>query len=142
MRITIGMGSCGIAAGADEIYALMKEGSPYPITVTGCNGGCHCEPIVTVDKKNYVNVDLKGAGEIIKLIKGEPNTADEYAIEEKPQSVEKRIALRNCGVIDPENIDEYIESGGYKPLTLTPEQIIEQVKLSGIGGRGGVPDLV
>ncbi|MCL2638389.1 MAG: 4Fe-4S binding protein [Oscillospiraceae bacterium] len=48
-----------------------------------------------------------------------------------------KIALRNCGIINPENIDEYIKRGGYQPLTLTPEQVIEKVKASGLAGRGG-----
>lgn len=50
--------------------------------------------------------------------------------------------MRNCGIIDPENIDEYIESGGYKAIErcikeMTPEEVIEEVKVSGLRGRGG-----
>ncbi|MCL1866599.1 MAG: 4Fe-4S binding protein [Oscillospiraceae bacterium] len=128
MKITVGMGSCGIAAGADRICELLKQKSPDSVEITGCNGDCHLEPIVTVDGRVYTNVTesviddiLGGVGDFTEVADPDPN----------------RIALRNCGRINPEKIDDYIETGGYSDLTLTPEQIIEEVKISGLAGRGG-----
>jgi len=142
MRITVGKGSCGNAAGADEVYDILK---PCGAAVTGCIGMCYLEPIVNVDERTFVRVDAKGANEILKLIRGEENNADAYAIAQEDLDnlhAQHRIALRNCGVIDPENIDEYLAREGYAAAekcvkTMTPEQIIEEVKASGIGGRGG-----
>jgi NADH-quinone oxidoreductase subunit F len=124
------MGSCAIAAGADVIYDLLAERDDLstPPTITGCNGMCYLEPIVTVGDKMYTRVQERDIDDIIN------GTKQEFIPED---SIQKRIALRNCGIINPENIDEYIEKGGYKPITLTPEQIIEKVKASGISGRGG-----
>jgi NADH-quinone oxidoreductase subunit F len=116
MRITVGLGSCGIAAGASQIYEQLKSKNLQP-TIVGCNGMCYLEPIVTVDGRMYTNVTSSDVERIINDI--------------------NRVALRNCGIIDPTNIDEYIERGGYKPLTLSPEEIIEKVKESGLCGRGG-----
>jgi len=88
---------------------------------------------------------VDAAREIIKYASGEPNSADKYKISladlENLKS-QHRIALANCGVIDPENIEEYITRGGYKAAEkcvseLTPEQVIEEIKVSGLGGRGG-----
>ena len=133
MRITVGMGSCGIAAGADSVFDLLKEKGLSP-KITGCNGLCYLEPIVTVGDKIYVKVDENRIDDIINGKNGD-SVADS-------ESIEYRIALRNCGKLDPENIDEYIEKGGYKASEkcinkLTPEQITEEIKVSGIGGRGG-----
>ncbi|MCL1903172.1 MAG: 4Fe-4S binding protein [Oscillospiraceae bacterium] len=133
MRVTVGMGSCGIAAGADKVYTLLREKGLSPV-ITGCNGMCYLEPIVTVDEKVYTRVDETKIDDIV-------NTKNEACVTE-PEPDSFKIALRNCGVIDPENIDEYIEKGGYKAsekcvTELSSEQIIELVKTSGIGGRGG-----
>jgi len=131
MQITVGMGSCGIAAGADEVYEALKEKGFSPKLV-GCNGSCYLEPIVTVDDKMYTGVSVD---DIDVIIEGKKQPTE---IED---SIQQRIALRNCGEINPESIDEYIESGGYKAVeksaSLTPEQIIEEIKIAGIGGRGG-----
>jgi len=128
-RITVGMGSCGIAAGADKIYELLESRGLSPKTV-GCNGNCYLEPIVTVDNHTYTQV---GENDIDRIINGE---AEPFSEGERD-----RIALRNCGVVDPSSIDEYIEAGGYeaakKCSEMTSQQIIEQIKISGIGGRGG-----
>jgi len=155
MKIIVGKGSCGIAAGAAEIYKLLEQGVQdtnlnYPVTVTGCIGMCYLEPIVDVveddgSKHTYVKVTPEAANEILKSIRGEENKAEQYAISgEDLEGLNEqcRIALKNCGIINPENIDEYIEKEGYIAaekciMELTPEQVIEEVKTSGIGGRGG-----
>ncbi|MCL2579392.1 MAG: NADH-quinone oxidoreductase subunit F [Oscillospiraceae bacterium] len=149
MKVTVGKGSCGIAAGAGEIFSLLEQESASPI-VTGCIGMCYLEPIVNVigdDGKMqiFVNVDETAAREILKLSRGETNEADKYAIKKEDLDAldsQHRIALVNCGIIDPENIDEYIARQGYeaakKCITqLSPDQVIDVIKVSGLSGRGG-----
>ncbi|MEA4901324.1 NADH-quinone oxidoreductase subunit NuoF [Desulfitobacterium sp.] len=147
--IRVGMGTCGIAAGAKEALDVMVEEAKrlkinnITFVKTGCIGMCFAEPTVEVAIPGqkavlYGNVDQDKAREIINrhLTKGE--LLDDI-LEIKNQY---RIALRNCGVIDPENINDYIARDGYQALgkviqELTPEQVIETVKLSGLRGRGG-----
>jgi len=144
MRITVGKGTCGIAAGADQIYDILERGGCQPKT-TGCIGMCYLEPIVNVGEATFVKVDLDAAAEILKFIKGEENSAASYALQKEDQDIldmQSRIALKNCGRLDPENIEEYIAENGYEAakkcvLSLAGEQIIEQLKISGLSGRGG-----
>ncbi|MDR0293195.1 MAG: 4Fe-4S binding protein [Oscillospiraceae bacterium] len=144
MRVTVGKGSCGIAAGAGEVFERLERDGVKP-AVTGCIGMCWLEPIVNVGDKTFVRVDAEAAGEIGKYIRGEENGAERYAIRQEDLdnlNAQVRVALRNCGVIDPENIGEYIAREGYaaaeKCITeLTPERVIEEIKASGLGGRGG-----
>ncbi|MDR2048981.1 MAG: NADH-quinone oxidoreductase subunit NuoF [Treponema sp.] len=147
-----------------EIYKeLIKEAqaqnvtSEVQIVQTGCFGFCERGPIVKVlpEESFYVDVKVEDAREIIaeQIVKGrevkrllykeEASKKAETAIEDI-QFYQKqfRVVLRNCGVIDPENIDEYIAREGYSGLEKvlfewTPEQIIEEVKTSGLRGRGG-----
>ncbi|MCX7950565.1 MAG: NADH-quinone oxidoreductase subunit NuoF [Clostridiales bacterium] len=127
------------------------------IVRTGCFGLCELGPVVIVYPEGafYSRVQVSDVEEIVAehLIKGRPVTRLLYteSVEEgRIKSLnetgfykkQERIALRNCGVIDPENIDEYIAVDGYKALakvltTMTPEQVIEEVKKSGLRGRGG-----
>ena len=144
MKITVGKGSCGIAAGAAEVFDLLERGGCSP-GVTGCVGMCYLEPIVNVDEQIFVKVDAKGVEEIIKLARGEENNAKQYAISQEDLAnllAQKRIALQNCGVINPEDIGEYLSREGYAAVEkcvtqMTPEEVIGEVKASGIGGRGG-----
>ena len=145
-KITVGRGSCGIAAGADRIYDIFKACNAAELTSTGCIGTCFLEPVVDVtdsagSKKTYVKVDEHAAEEIIKSVKGEANEADKYLIpvaEAKIITDQHRISMRNCGLIDPENVDEYGEYAAFKKAAaMPPEEIIEIIKDSGLAGRGG-----
>lgn len=124
---------------------------------TGCFGFCEKGPIVKImpDNTFYTEVQAEDAREIIleHIIKGRKVQRLLYVDPEKKESVpdakhmgfykkQKRIALRNCGFIDPENIDEYIARDGYEALgsCLTekqPKEVIEIMKASGLRGRGG-----
>ena len=154
MKITVGKGSCGIAAGAAEIMNLLEKGVAESgidcdVSVTGCIGMCYLEPIVNLEingeTQTFVRVNSDAVQEIIKCIKFEENNAEQYWISNEDfnnLNAQHRIALQNCGNLNPENIDEYLEKDGYsaakKCITeLTPEQVIEQIKLSGLSGRGG-----
>ena len=146
-----------------EIYeALIAEAAAQNVTKevqivqTGCFGFCERGPIIKVlpEESFYVDVKPEDAKEIIaeQIVKGrevkrllykEDAAKKETAVEDI-QFYQKqfRVVLRNCGVIDPENIDEYIAREGYSGLEKvlfqwTPEQTIEEVKASGLRGRGG-----
>jgi NADH-quinone oxidoreductase subunit F len=131
MNIKVGMGSCGIAAGAGDVFTALENAGLNPAPV-GCNGMCYLEPLLEIDGKMFTQVSADKLDEILK------GRGDFSAMRQSPVKSDKnKIALRNCGIINPENIDEYIARGGYAPITLTPEEIIERVKLSGLSGRGG-----
>lgn len=153
MKVVVGLGSCGNAAGAGKVYAALKQlikdrNLNIELEQTGCIGMCYLEPIVDViddkgEKTTYVKVTEDMAGEILEKHQG--TQAADWTISNEDKNALKRqtrIALRNCGNIDPENIDQYIEKGGYKAAEkcireLTPEQVIEEIKISGLRGRGG-----
>ena len=125
---------------------------------TGCFGLCEVGPIVIVYPEGafYSHVKVEDVPEIVEehLLKGRIVTRllyhDSIAEDQEIKSLDEvgfykkqmRLALRNCGVIDPENIDEYIAFDGYKALgkvltEMTPEQVIDTIKASGLRGRGG-----
>jgi NADH:ubiquinone oxidoreductase subunit F (NADH-binding)/(2Fe-2S) ferredoxin len=139
-----------------EIIEKGLENEVQVIT-TGCFGFCEKGPIVKVmpDNTFYTQVKPEDAIEIIAehVIKGRKVTRLLYINPETEQAVsdskhmgfyrkQLRIALRNCGFIDPENIEEYISRDGYAALAkclteMTPAQVIEEMKKSGLRGRGG-----
>ncbi|MBE6687676.1 MAG: NADH-quinone oxidoreductase subunit NuoF [Ruminococcaceae bacterium] len=153
-RVVVGQGSCGIAAGAGKVYNAIKkhlDTSKAVLGITGCIGMCYLEPIVDIYEDDtlitrLVKVSESDAADIANAIQ-----TDDFSITEKLKISDEdksfldkqtRIALRNCGVIDPTNIDEYIAADGYsalrKALTqMTPEEVIEEIKVSGLAGRGG-----
>ena len=156
MKIIVGEGSCGIAAGAgkvyDELQALLQPGEDITLGVTGCIGMCFLEPIVDIrnEKKELVrrlvHVRPEDAKTIVDALRsGDLSRLDGLTIRDEDAaflSAQTRIALRRCGVIDPTSIDEYLAEGGYEALkkvltTMTPEQVIEEIKISGLAGRGG-----
>ena len=137
---------------------IKKHGLAEEVEVvqTGCHGLCALGPIVIVypDATYYANVQPEDAAEIVAehLLKGRPVERLIYREEEKKElktlndtafyKKQMRIALRNCGVIDPEKIEEYIGRGGYQALgkvltEMTPEEVIQTILDSGLRGRGG-----
>ena len=153
MKIVVGAGSCGIAAGAQKVYDALEKALPEnaSLSITGCNGMCFCEPIVDVydDEKNLtrlVRVQAADAPRILEAVGKEDlsGVADLVIAKEDAQFLEKqtRIALRHCGVLNPESIAEYEAAGGYTAIRRalfesTPEAVIEEIKTSGLAGRGG-----
>lgn len=126
------------------------------VVVTGCFGFCERGPIVKIipDNTFYTRVKPEDAAEIVAehVVKGRKVTRLLYENPETKQHIsdskhmgfyqkQLRIALRNCGFINPENIDEYIARDGYAALAQvlegTPEAAIDTVKKSGLRGRGG-----
>lgn len=150
------------SSNADGIYKnLIIEAEAAGVTdkvqivKTGCFGFCEKGPIVKVLPADsfYVEVKPSDAKEIIneQIVKGREVTRLLYNKDKKTaETVEEiqfyqkqlRIVLRNCGVINPENIEEYIARDGYLALekalfSMTPQQIVDEVKASGLRGRGG-----
>ena len=139
----------------EEIAAAGMD-NDVQVVVTGCFGFCEQGPIVKVipDNTFYTNVKPEDAEEIVKehVVKGrkvtrllyeDPDTRKHISDSKHMGFYQKqlRIALRNCGFINPENIDEYIARDGYEALAKvlqgTPQEAIETVKKSGLRGRGG-----
>lgn len=152
-KVVVGAGSCGIAAGAKKVYdalALANAGS-FHLTITGCNGMCFLEPIVDVYAENgtltrLVKVAESDAPRIAAAVAAGDLSAvaDLQILPEDAAFLEKqtRIALRHCGCINPEELSDYEAADGYQALrkvlkTMTPEAVIEEIKCSGLAGRGG-----
>ena len=155
MRVVVGQGSCGVATGARKTAAELEKqiadkGLDIPVSVTGCVGTCYLEPIVDVYDDNdeltrYVKVQPDKVERIVEehLAGGKPVEEDAISEEDKQFiAKQQRVVLRNCGVINPENIDDYIAVDGYKAIEkvlkeMKPEDVIEEIKVSGLRGRGG-----
>lgn len=157
MKVIIGQGSCGIATGAkktsDAFERLVAEHKLENIVVdkTGCIGTCYLEPIVDVyadDGKleaRYVKLQPDMVEKVVTqhLEGGKPVV--EYMISSEDENFldgQKRVVLRKCGLINPERIEEAVETGAYEAikkavLEMTPELVIEEMKASGLRGRGG-----
>jgi NADH-quinone oxidoreductase subunit F len=154
------MATCGVSAGAEKILDALKgmaEGtpsSPVSVAATGCIGMCYREPLVEVsDGKStvlYADVTEEKAKKIFESHVIDKTAVDEWVIikdrSEGPEydylRKQVKIVLRNCGVIDPDSLDEYLGKDGYKAIKkvlagVTPEQIIELMIASGLRGRGG-----
>jgi NADH:ubiquinone oxidoreductase subunit F (NADH-binding)/(2Fe-2S) ferredoxin len=182
VKITVHMGTCGLAAGAQDVMDVLLEEIELTdrqdiyVMNSGCAGMCSSEPNVTVevmghDPVIYQDVDRDKMRQIFKThtLEGEVladfalaripvsegHTA-ERSLDEEPSSYESipamkehpfyakqmPIVLRNRGIMDPEKIDEYIARDGYRGvekalLVMEPEEIIAEMKKSGLRGRGG-----
>ena len=165
-RILIGTATCGMASGAEGILeALNKELAKNNVTAdivqVGCIGLCFAEPLFEVVKPGkpsvfYGNLTPAFVAEIVRdwLAGDNPRpdlamgTRGEGTLEGIPRlfdlpvlKPQVRIVLRNCGNIDPANIYHYIANGGYegfaKVLKMKPQEVIDEVKKSGLRGRGG-----
>ncbi len=180
LKMNIGMASCGIAAGAKEVYDKTREifdEQNVLVARTGCLGLCEEEPLVDIQAPGkprivYRRVSQDNIAELVeahqkaeyleKYVLGQmkdPRSILEDDIENPLSAAfstngiptleeipfydkQLKIALRNCGYIDPETIEEYIGRGGYLSLfqalhEMEPEEVIEAIKISGLRGRGG-----
>lgn len=180
LKMNIGMASCGIAAGAKDVYDKAREifdQQNVLVARTGCLGLCEEEPLVDIQapgkprivyrrvsqdniaelleahqKAEYLEKHVLGQmkdprsileDDIENPLSGIFSTNGIPTLEEIPfYDKQLKIALRNCGYIDPESIEEYIARGGYLSLfhalhEMEPEEVIEAIKISGLRGRGG-----
>jgi NADH-quinone oxidoreductase subunit F len=164
INITIGTATCGRAAGAlDTLQVFRDEIARRNIDATiaevGCRGYCYAEPMVVISKPGYppicygyvtpgvaerlVSDFILGGDPCLEFALGALEENDQIpAIFDQPRfKYEKRNLLRNCGGIDPDDIDQYISAGGYnslaKALSMTPQRIIDEIGKSGLRGLGG-----
>ncbi len=162
--VLVGTATCGRAAGALEVVQairdeLKKQKLDCPVIEVGCMGHCYAEPIVTIIKPGYPPICYGHVNPVIaerlirEFILGDDPCLEFVlgALEENdlvpsfsdfPRAkFEKKVILKNCGYIDPQQIEHYIANGGYsalvKALQMPPEKIIDEVKRSGLRGRGG-----
>lgn len=155
MKVIVGQGSCGIATGARKTAAeferqIDENKLNIPVGITGCVGNCYLEPIVDIydDEGNLTRYTKVNPGDVETIVEGHlkrGKPVQEKAISEEDAEVihgQMRVVLRNAGRINPEDINEYIAVDGYQALkkvltSMTAEQVIEEIKISGLRGRGG-----
>ena len=169
--IKVGLSSCGLAAGAEPVYEALvngvkEQGLEVEVRRCGCMGNCCYEPLVEVNVEGaprtmYGNVNKDVAQWILDAHVGRKRVVDKYVVPgfgdlvrdasdappadkpvEEGKALQYRIVLKNCGVIDPESVEEYFAHDGYQAIkkcitTMTPEQVIEEMTKSGLRGRGG-----
>jgi len=162
--IMVGAATCGRAAGALEVLQTLrdevkKQNLDCPVIEIGCMGHCYTEPIVIISKPGYPPICYGRVNPVIaeRLIKDfilgddpcfefvlgalEENDLVPSLADFPRAKYEKKIILKNCGHIDPTEIDHYIANDGYsalaKALQMPPEKIIDELKRSGLRGRGG-----
>lgn len=162
-KVIVGMSTCGLSAGAQQVFDCLEEvlsrnPGAFELASTGCIGMCYSEPLVEVRKGSeraiYGDVTPELAEEIIKKAVIADGILEDHLMYIKRSDgstggkeasfldLQERIVLRNCGTINPESIEEYENAGGYSSIQkalkeMTPEEIIEEIKKSGLRGRGG-----
>ncbi|MFC1494106.1 NADH-ubiquinone oxidoreductase-F iron-sulfur binding region domain-containing protein [Thermodesulfobacteriota bacterium] len=166
IKIYIGKGTCGIAAGALETLkaieeTLSGEGIKADIKSIGCIGHCYAEPVVIIDNPDsgfppifYHQVSPGKARMILKSFLNDGDPLFEHmmgamvendlipGIMDFPRfNSEKRIVMEKCGYLDPDNISDFITKEGYsslvKALQMEPDEILNEILSSGLRGRGG-----
>ena len=165
--IRVGTALCGKAAGADQVISALEENLEQRnvsavVSEVGCLGACFAEPLVDVTMPDgsrviYENVTPERAARIVDSHIIEQNPVADYALgslgegsgqdiprlmDHPMMKMQQRVALRNAGHIDPNDIHHYVANDGYAALhraltEMTPEQVREEVSRSGLRGRGG-----
>jgi NADH:ubiquinone oxidoreductase subunit F (NADH-binding)/NAD-dependent dihydropyrimidine dehydrogenase PreA subunit/(2Fe-2S) ferredoxin len=149
-RITVGLAICGVSSGGMPVFEALKGAElGIPVERVGCIGMCYNEPIVTVRQNGkqavYGKVTKGNVNKLIACIKKGAECRELFVCHDLSElefyRKQKRLVMSNCGVIDPLNINQYVSSGGYmglsKALRMKPADVIEEVKKSGLRGRGG-----
>ncbi|MBN1408275.1 MAG: NADH-quinone oxidoreductase subunit NuoF [Calditrichaceae bacterium] len=159
VEIKVGLGTCGISAGGYAVYqAIEKEIANQNLNVvlseTGCVGMCYAEVLVEIIKNDQRYLYGKVTPDSIKTIIHEHIihnkvikewlvfSSNGFKTDQDYFAKQKRIVLKNCGIIDPNSIDEYIAHGGYKAARkvaaeLSQKDVIDIITQSGLRGRGG-----
>jgi len=159
-KVIVGLGSCGVAAGAGKVYEKIRamqqsENLDFELKKTSCVGMCYREPLVEIIDETgsylYGEINEERAIEIIDKHINQGSPVRDYIIqsdlfETSDKSFTEsqvKIVLRNCGYIDPENIDDYEARQGYRAIKKIAGQrisrydVIQTILSSGIRGRGG-----
>lgn len=161
-EILVCQGSACVSSQSRDVYDALESElkvrgleEKYSLKPTGCHGFCEQGPIVLIEPEGYFYCQVKDK-QVPKLVDclQEGSVYEEllYKSSETQEPLktrneipfyqkQKRLVLQNCGLIDPESIDDYINSGGYsslqKVLSMEPDEVIKEVKDSGVRGRGG-----
>ena len=141
-RITVQVGHCSQAVGANQIFLALAGALPADsyVTIAGCDGACYNAPQVLVtspagEQRLYARMTVERLGEVLDESKGVIPSDSEFLANQD------RLVLQGCGDLEATEIDDYLARGGYeglaKALSVTPEDVIEEVKASGLRGRGG-----
>ncbi len=167
MRVFVGMGTCGIAAGAEEVLEVLhreltERGLQAEVVPVGCMGLCFAEPLVEIAKPGrpsvlYGHLTADSTAELVRDylagddprpdlalgFRGEGGVDGIPRLEDLPVMREQvRVILRDCGNLDPTDIDQYVARGGYEALKkallqMTPQEVIDEVAKARLRGRGG-----
>jgi NADH-quinone oxidoreductase subunit F len=160
MKILVGTGTCGISAGALPVMEALRESLEShdlkaEVLETGCLGMCYREVLVEVvdngRSRTYGDITPEKARRIVRDDIAGEKPIEEWIVRDRERrpddsffARQKRIVLRNCGSSNPASIDEYRARDGYRALEkilcsgdYTPEKVIEEMKKSGLRGRGG-----
>lgn len=159
VTIKIGLASCGLAAGAQEIFDAaekyrQKKKNAVKLQKTACIGFCFAEPLMELisadgNSITYCNVTPEKVEKIVDSFIAHKPLEEDIILSNFKKGAENdnienqtRIVLRNCGHIDPESIDNYLVNNGYTALekvisTNNPQKIIDEIKKAGLRGRGG-----
>jgi len=158
--VTVGLGSCGIAAGAKKTFEKIRafreaENLDFKLSKTSCVGMCYREPLVEITDDTgtylYGEVDADRAVEVIEKHINQHEPIRDYIVYtdlfDAPENdflkSQVKIVLRNCGYMDPESIDDYEKRNGYLAIKkiieekTRPEEVIDTILKSGLRGRGG-----
>ncbi len=158
--VTVGLGSCGIAAGANKTYEKIKalqlaEGLDFRLKKTSCVGMCYREPLVEITDDSgtylYGEIDENRAIELLDKHINQSSPVREWVVQTDLFDAsdndfarsQVKIALRNCGFMDPESIEEYQARNGYNAIRkiaeekITAVDVIQTILASGLRGRGG-----
>lgn len=150
MKILVGAATCGISAGAEEIYSIFKkelDGTGIEVIKTGCIGFCYLEVLVEIEENGVSRLYKQVTPEMAhRICEEDIRSGKPICSQLLPKEIldgQTRIVLKNCGKIEPTSVEEYISVGGYSAIKkildeeLTPEAIIAELRISGLRGRGG-----
>ena len=157
-KIKVGLGTCGISAGGELVFnkldeEIKKRNLDVELTETGCMGMCYEEPMIEIEDNGDSYLYSKFTTDKVDRILDEHivnnHPVEEWIIRSSEVSKEanfldnqNRIVLRNCGVINPSSIEDYLLQKGYEAIkdvlkNKTPQEVIDMIKDSGLRGRGG-----
>lgn len=164
VKVYIGMGTCGLAQGAIEIKKsiedyLNSKNIKHEIIPVGCIGYCSREVMVDLEFENmpriaFCEITPKNVNEFLSEVIEHKNYTNKWllgtykktpnlpCVYETPFFIKQvRVALENCGIVNPYSLEDYIKAGGYialkKTLAMKPAEVVDQIKKSGLRGRGG-----
>jgi NADH-quinone oxidoreductase subunit F len=150
-RLAVGLGSCGLAVGADETYESLRDevarrGLPFTVVAAGCSGLCWAAPVVEVLRDGMPRLTVSDVrGDAIPALLNALGANAAVAGADTAATIlggQHRVLLERCGMADPHDVTDAIRHGTYATFVDAlevgdPERIIEEVRTAGLAGRGG-----